>query len=53
MENVKDIIFEGIERFVLQKILKPNPDPEYYNKEMKPQKKQKKKSEERTIGKIR
>jgi hypothetical protein len=31
----KDIIFEGIERFVLHKILKQNPDPEYYNREVK------------------
>jgi hypothetical protein len=31
----KDILFEGIERFVQHKILKPNPDPEYYNKEVK------------------
>jgi hypothetical protein len=31
----KDIIFEGIERFVQHKILKLNPDPEYYNKEVK------------------
>jgi hypothetical protein len=29
----KDIIFEGIERFVPHKILKQNPDPEYYNRE--------------------
>jgi len=26
----KDIIFEGVERFVPHKILKRNPDPEYY-----------------------
>jgi hypothetical protein len=31
----KDIVFERIESFVPQKILKPNPDPEYYNKEVK------------------
>jgi hypothetical protein len=30
-KNFKDIIFEGIERFVPHKILKPNPDLEYYN----------------------
>ena len=30
-----DIIFEGIKSFVLHKILKPNPDPEYYNKEVR------------------
>ena len=31
----KDIVFEGIERFVPHKILKQNPDTEYYNKEVK------------------
>jgi hypothetical protein len=31
----KDIVFERNERFVPHKILKPNPDPEYYNKEVK------------------
>jgi hypothetical protein len=31
--NINDIVFEGIERFVPHKILKPN--PEYYNKEVK------------------
>ena len=30
-----DIIFEGIKRYVPQKILGKNPDPEYYNKEVK------------------
>jgi len=34
-KNFKDIVFEGIERFVPHKILKPNPDPEYYNKEVR------------------
>jgi hypothetical protein len=34
-KNYKDIAFEGIERFVPHKILKRNPDPEYYNKEVK------------------
>jgi hypothetical protein len=34
-KNFEDIIFEGVERFVKHKILKPNPDPEYYNKEVK------------------
>jgi hypothetical protein len=34
-KNFMDIVFEGIECFVLHKILKPNPDPEYYNKEVK------------------
>ena len=33
--NFKGIVFEGIERFVPHKILKQNPDPEYYNKEVK------------------
>jgi hypothetical protein len=31
----KDIIFEGVERFVPHKTLKGNPDPEYYNREVK------------------
>ena len=30
-----DIVFEDIERFVPHKMLKQNPDPEYYNKEVK------------------
>jgi len=34
-KNLKDIVFEGIECFVPHKILKPNPDPEYYNKDVK------------------
>ena len=34
-KNFKDIVFEGIESFVPHKILKPNLDPEYYNKEVK------------------
>jgi len=34
-KNFKGIVFEGIERFVPHKILKPNPDPECYNKEVK------------------
>jgi hypothetical protein len=33
--NFKDIVFKGIERFVPHKILKANPDPEYYNKKVK------------------
>ncbi|PNF22847.1 hypothetical protein B7P43_G18087 [Cryptotermes secundus] len=33
--NFKGLVFEGIERFVPHKILKQNPDPEYYNKEVK------------------
>jgi hypothetical protein len=31
--SYKDIVIEGIERFVPQKILSKNPDPEYYTKE--------------------
>ena len=34
-ENYKDIIFEGIKRYAPKKILTKNPDPEYYNKEVK------------------
>jgi hypothetical protein len=34
-KNFKDIVFEGIERFVPHKILKPNLHPEYYKKEVK------------------
>jgi hypothetical protein len=34
-KNLKDIVFEGIEHFILHIILKPNPDTEYYNKEVK------------------
>jgi hypothetical protein len=34
-KNFTDRVCEGIERFVLHKVLKPNPDPEYYNKEVK------------------
>jgi len=30
-----DVDFEGIESFVPHKILKQNPHPEYYNKEVK------------------
>jgi hypothetical protein len=33
--NLKDLVFEGIERFVPHKILKQNLDPEYYNREVK------------------
>ena len=35
MENFKDIIFEDIKRYIPQKILSNNPDPEYFNKEVK------------------
>jgi hypothetical protein len=34
-KHFTDIVSEGIERSVPHKILKPNPDPEYYNKEVK------------------
>ena len=34
-KSYKDIIFEGTKRYVPQKILRKNPDPEYYNKEVK------------------
>ena len=34
-ESYKDIIFKGIKRYVPHKILGKNPDPEYYNKEVK------------------
>ena len=34
-ENYKNIIFEGINRYVPHKTLSKNPDPEYYNKEVK------------------
>jgi hypothetical protein len=33
--NYKDIIFEAIQRYVPQKTLSKNPDPEYYNREFK------------------
>jgi hypothetical protein len=45
-KNFKDIVFEGIKRFVQHKLLKPNLDPEY-NKEVK---RLKGKSEEHTTG---
>jgi hypothetical protein len=34
-KSYKDTIFESIKHFVPQKILSKNPDPEYYNKEVK------------------
>jgi hypothetical protein len=34
-KNFKGIVFEGFESSVPHKILKSNPDPEYYNKEVK------------------
>jgi hypothetical protein len=33
--NLKNILYECIERFVPHKILRKNPDPEYYNEEIK------------------
>jgi hypothetical protein len=33
--NFKNILYECIERFVPHKILRKNPDPEYYSKEIK------------------
>jgi len=33
-KSYKDIILEGIKRYIPQKILSKNPDPEYYNKEV-------------------
>jgi hypothetical protein len=33
--SYKDIIFEGIKRYVPNKTLSKNPDPEYYNREVK------------------
>jgi hypothetical protein len=35
LEKFQGQSFEGIERVVPHKILKPNPDSEYYNKEVK------------------
>jgi len=34
MEKFHGKFFESIERFIPHKILKPNPDPEYNNKEV-------------------
>ena len=34
-KSYKDIIFEGIKRYVPHNILGKNPDPEYYNTEVK------------------
>ena len=34
-KSYKDIILEGIKRYVAQKIMSKNPDPEYYNEEVK------------------
>jgi hypothetical protein len=33
--NFKNIVYEGMERFVLHKILRKNSNPEYYNKEIR------------------
>jgi hypothetical protein len=34
-KNVREIVFESIDRFVPHKILRKNPDPEYYKKKVK------------------
>ena len=34
-KRFKEIVFESIDRYVTHKILRSNPDPEYYNKELK------------------
>ena len=34
-ENFKNTVFEGIEAFVPYKLLKQDPDPEFYNREVK------------------
>jgi hypothetical protein len=34
-KHFRDLVFEGVERFVPHKILKQNPDSKYYNKEVK------------------
>jgi len=34
-KSYKDIILEGIKRYVPQKLLSKNPDSEYYNEEVK------------------
>ena len=39
MNSFKEIVSECIERFVPHEILRKNPDPEYYNKEVKQLKK--------------
>jgi hypothetical protein len=33
--SCKDIIFQGIKRYIPKKTLSKNPDPEYYNREAK------------------
>ena len=33
--NLKNMVYESIERFVSHKTLRKNSDPEYYNKEIK------------------
>jgi hypothetical protein len=33
--NFKDIVFDGIQRYVLNKTLSMNPDPEYYYRDVK------------------
>jgi hypothetical protein len=34
-KSFKEIVFESIDCYVTHKILRSNPDPEYYNKELK------------------
>jgi len=34
-KHFKETVFESIDHFVPHKILRKNPDPEYYNKEVK------------------
>ena len=34
-KSFKEIVFESIDPFVPHKILRKNPNPEYYNKEVK------------------
>jgi len=34
-KRFKEVVFESIDRFVPHKIVRKNPDPEYYNKELK------------------
>jgi hypothetical protein len=35
LKRFKEIVFKGIDRFIPHKILRNNPDPEYYSKELK------------------
>jgi len=49
-KSCKDIIFEGIKPYVPHKILGKNPDPEYYNKEVKRLKVKVRKMYKRKLG---